>query len=293
MKTSRIILHLFFVLIVLALIQACENDTSTTEVEQIEDIAQEAIEDYENYRLKINLMDSSIFEFPSPVELAQSYKASGIRFIPGITNPPENYENYQTMVKKSLNFGIYSADLSYCVMNEQGQSASDYIQAMQSLSELIGLTEIFRYEVILSNFNRSIGNKDSMASLIKGIQSDLDETLLRDGAQDKAILFYTGAWVESAYIASNAPANFTNSVDTSTLNRMADQMRLLDNISHELDQIEDKTIEINELRAKIQSFKKATMNIRITTSEDSVIINPIDLGILKSEIESLRAFIVS
>lgn len=258
-----------------------------------DEIAQEAIEDYESYRLRINLMDSSVFEFPSPVELAQSYKASGIKFIPGITNPAENFDQYHTMVKKALNFGVYSADLSYCVMNDQGQCSSDYIIALQSLSERIGLSEIFKYELILTEFNKSIGQKDSMKQLIKGIQRDLDNTLHRDGAQDKAILFYTGAWVESAYIASNAPANFSNNVDTATLNQLSEQMSLLNSITDEIEKIEDKTIEINELIEKIDNFRKATASIRITSKNDSIVINPMDLKTIKDEIYNLRTFIVS
>lgn len=284
----------FSILIISGLLFAsCEQSMNKPDSIDHDEIAQEAIEDYESYRLRINLMDSSVFEFPSPVELAQSYKASGIKFIPGITNPAENFDQYHTMVKKALNFGVYSADLSYCVMNDQGQCSSDYIIALQSLSERIGLSEIFKYELILTEFNKSIGQKDSMKQLIKGIQRDLDNTLHRDGAQDKAILFYTGAWVESAYIASNAPANFSNNVDTAALNQLSEQMSLLNSITDEIEKIEDKTIEINELIEKIDNFRKATASIRITSKNDSIVINPMDLKTIKDEIHNLRTFIVS
>lgn len=284
----------FSILIISGLLFAsCEQSMNKPDSIDHDEIAQEAIEDYESYRLRINLMDSSVFEFPSPVELAQSYKASGIKFIPGITNPAENLDQYHTMVKKALNFGVYSADLSYCVMNDQGQCSSDYIIALQSLSERIGLSEIFKYELILTEFNKSIGQKDSMKQLIKGIQRDLDNTLHRDGAQDKAILFYTGAWVESAYIASNAPANFSNNVDTATLNQLSEQMSLLNSITDEIEKIEDKTIEINELIEKIDNFRKATASIRITSKNDSIVINPMDLKTIKDEIYNLRTFLVS
>ena len=287
--------HFSFSILIISglLFTSCEQSMNKPDSIDHDEIAQEAIEDYESYRLRINLMDSSVFEFPSPVELAQSYKASGIKFIPGITNPAENFDQYHTMVKKALNFGVYSADLSYCVMNDQGQCSSDYIIALQSLSERIGLSEIFKYELILTEFNKSIGQKDSMKQLIKGIQRDLDNTLHRDGAQDKAILFYTGAWVESAYIASNAPANFSNNVDTATLNQLSEQMSLLNSITDEIDKIEDKTIEINELIEKIDNFRKATASIRITSKNDSIIINPMDLKTIKDEIYNLRTFIVS
>lgn len=279
-------------LLLLTIIYGCGlGHTEPKEIDH-EAIAQEAIEDYENYRLKMNFADSNVLEFPSPIELARRYKNSGIEFIPGITNPPEKFSDYHTHAKKALNFGVYSADLSYCVMNNQGQCAADYLRAIQSVSEKIGLTELFRYEIILTEFNKNIGNRDSMTNLVKSIQKDLDETLRKDNAQDKAILFYTGAWIETAFIASHAPANFSNTIDTATLRGMSDQMNLAESMLAEIQAIKNKTEEIEELEQRISTFMNATSSVRITNKGDSIILNPQDLSVLKKEIHELRAFIV-
>ncbi len=130
----------------------------------------------------------------------------------------------------SLNFGVYSADLSYCVLSNQGQCASEYFLAIQGISSDIGLSQLFRYELILTNFNSSLGNKDSMSSIVAGIQKDLDKTLRANGTQDKAILFYTGAWIESAYIAINSKNNFSNSLDTAMVSEITSQVEMLEDI---------------------------------------------------------------
>ena len=101
---------------------------------------------------------------------------------------------------------------------------------IQSISNSIGLSEIFRYELILTNFNSSLGNKDSMSRIVNGIQKDLDKTLKANGTQDKAILFYTGAWIESAYIAINAKKNFSNSLDTGMVSEITSQLEMLEDI---------------------------------------------------------------
>lgn len=280
------------IIFLLGILISCDNTDEEPVINQ-EDIAQEAIEDFENYRLRLTLLDSHKLEFPSPVELAQNYKNTGIQFIPGLTNAASNHEKYITNTKKSLNFGVYSADLSYCALNDQGQCASDYFMAIQSISSTIGLSEIFRYELILSGFNSTIGDKDSMSMLVAGIQKDLDKTLRANGNQDKAILFYTGAWIESAYIAINAKKNFSNSIDTAMVTEITGQVQMLEDILIEFDKMKGKNQEVIDLQNKLLEFKEMSSNIRIKAVGDSVVLNLQDLQKIRNKVEEIRAFVVS
>lgn len=291
-KSTMFRLSKLALIVILTTFTSCE-ETVEKDVVNEEEVAQEAIEDFENYRLKLTLLDSHKLEFPSPVELAKNYKNAGIEFIPGITNSPRSYENYVTNTKKSLNFGVYSADLSYCVLNDQGQCASDYFVAIQRLSDKIGLSEIFKYELILTDFNSSLGDKDSLSRIVSGLQKDLDKTLLANGTQDRAILFYTGAWVESAYIAINAKKNFSNNIDTATVNQITSQIEMLDDIINEFDNMDEKNQEVIDLQNKLLEFKEMTGQIRFTTTKDSVVLNIRDLQRIRSKIEEIRAFVVS
>jgi hypothetical protein len=274
------------------LLISCVESVEVSNLNQ-EDIAQEAIEDFENYRLKLTMLDRHRLEFPSPVELAKNYKKTGIQFIPGLTNPAADYERYITNTKKSLNFGVYSADLSYCILNNQGQGASEYFMVIQSISNSIGLSEIFRYELILTNFNSSLGNKDSMSRIVNGIQKDLDKTLKANGTQDKAILFYTGAWIESAYIAINAKKNFSNSLDTGMVSEITSQLEMLEDILIEFDKMEGKNQEIIDLQNKLFQFKEMSSSIRFKSIGDSVILNLMDLQKIRNKVEEIRAYVVS
>jgi len=279
-------------LLAIFILSSCEEREVAYNI-NTENLAQEAIEDFENYRLKLTLIDSQVLEFPSPIELAQNYKTSGMKFIPGITNPSFNFNKYETHTQKSLNFGVYSADLSYCVLNDMGQCASEYLMSMRSLSRDIGLSEIFNYEVLATDFTTSLGNQDSISQMLIGIQEDLDETLRKNGIQERAILFYTGAWVESAYLAFKSQESYTNAVDSATLSHITVQLEMLNGINYELSKLSSKTDEILELEKQLIEFEDLTNSIRVTQVEDSLVINPEDLDKIRSKVELIRAQIVS
>ncbi|MBD79566.1 MAG: hypothetical protein CL840_11665 [Crocinitomicaceae bacterium] len=281
------------ILIVTISLPSCGEGGNSTYNINTEDLAQEAIEDFENYRLKITLVDSQVLEFPSPVELAQNYKNSGMKFIPGITNPALNYQNYHTHSQKALNFGVYSADLSYCVLNDMGQCASEYLMSMQTLSHDIGLSEIFKYEVLATDFTESLGNQDSMTQMVYSIQEDLDATLRKNGIQERAILFYTGAWVESAYLAFNSQSSYSNTVEPATMEHLSNQLDMLGDINEQLDQLSSKTSEIRALEIQLNEFEELTNSIRVTQMEDSIILNPNDLAKIRGKVETIRDQIVA
>jgi hypothetical protein len=276
----------------LFLVYSCQGVKDKTNLDH-DQIAEEAIEDFENYRLKLNLEDSNVLEFPSPVELASNYKNSGMKYIPGITNPYQNVLRYETHTKKALNFGVYSADLSYCVVNDVGQGASEYMISLQSLSDDIGLSEILKYEVIITDFNKNLGNSDSLTKIVESIQSDLDANLRKNGIQERAILFYTGAWIESAYLAFNSQPTHTNTVDSATLVQISKQLDMLSSINQELEIMENKTVEMEELEKSLNEFEELTATIELTQKEDSLIINPRDLVKIRDKVEEIREQIVN
>ncbi len=129
-------------------------------------------------------------------------------------------------------------------MNYMGQRASEYLMIMRVLSKDIGLTEIFNYEVLATAFTSSLGNQDSMRRMVQSIQEDLDETLRKNGIQERAILFYTGACLESAYLAFNSQETYSNSLDSATLKHISSQLEMLQGINYELEQLTSKTREV-------------------------------------------------
>ena len=164
---------------------------------------------------------------------------------------------------------------------------------MMVLSKGIGLTEIFNYEVLATAFTSSFGNQDSMRRMAQSIQEDLDETLRKNGIQERAILFYTGAWVESAYLAFNSQETYSNSVDSANLKHISSQLEMLQGINYELAQLTSKTREVVALEIELIEFKKLTTSIRVTQISDTVVLNLSDLSEIREKVEGIRNHIVN
>ena len=61
--------------------------------------------------------DENTFSFvpPSPIQIASIFKKAGLQYDATLPNKVENISNYTDKFKQSLNFGVYSSDLAYCV----------------------------------------------------------------------------------------------------------------------------------------------------------------------------------
>ena len=78
------------------------------------------------------------FVMPSPLQIAAIFKRAGLKYARETTNDIDNVSNYTDRVTKALNFGVYAADLSYCVLNKQPQDAVKYMKTIKTLSDDLG-----------------------------------------------------------------------------------------------------------------------------------------------------------
>src|SRR5690606_2524691 len=135
---------LSFILLTLIFI-ACSTPTTTPKIEKELTPANE--EDiYEETELD--------FVLPSPLQIAAIFQRSGLSYIDGITHDPNMVKNYETEFQRSMNFGVYSADLSYCVLNGQSQQSINYLNTIRILSDNLGLNAIFDAEPLLQSFEK-------------------------------------------------------------------------------------------------------------------------------------------
>ncbi|MGZ4049234.1 MAG: hypothetical protein ACXVNN_07720, partial [Bacteroidia bacterium] len=68
------------------------------------------------------------YSLPSPLQIASIFKKSGLKYKDGITSKLMDPSKYTTNLSKALNLGVYSADLSYTVLNKQNQEAMNYMK---------------------------------------------------------------------------------------------------------------------------------------------------------------------
>jgi hypothetical protein len=170
----------------------------------------------------------TFFQVPSPGEMLTFIKMVGGKNNKNTSflNSPDNQKNYTDNKLKSLNFGIYSCDLSYCSIFEIGSEALKYFKTVKQLGDQIGVSSAIKPE-ILKRLEGNLGNPDSLSVITDDVYFSSFQTL-EDGKQGPTLsLVVAGGWLESLYIATSLSKYEANSP---IVERLADQKYTLDNL---------------------------------------------------------------
>jgi len=167
-----------------------------------------------------------ITSFPSPLEISYLLKYVGADYSWKILNPANNKEKYITNFRKSLNLGIYGADLGYIYMYGQKQDAFTYLEIVHDLAGDLNVSHFFDFELI----GRLAIKSESLDSLMIITTSNFEKINKYLREQDQvhlSVLMLTGGWLESIYILTQAAKQSNNQ----ELNRRIGlQKTILDNI---------------------------------------------------------------
>jgi hypothetical protein len=171
--------------------------------------------------------DDISYTLPSPLQIAFIFKQAGLSYQPDLTNKPESINNYVSKYNQKLNFGVYAADLAYCVLNNQSQQAIFYLKNLGHMSEKLWMSNIFQTSNVLNRFEKNIGNEDSLATVIADMQLSMDNYLEENGIGENGSIIFAGAWIESMYIGSKVIEKSNNE---KLISRLAEQAIILDNL---------------------------------------------------------------
>ncbi len=197
---------------------ACNNNT-TTSVDKSKDTA--------NVINQATRADSVTDQLPNLLEIGATIKNSGLKYIPGLTNPISDASQYNTAFDKDINLGIYFADLSYCTLNKQNEKSTSYLKAVKTIADGIGIGQIFGSGAFSQRYQANLDNQDSLASIVADLQSKTDNLLKANLRNNMRAVIYSGAWIENMYIGAKVNANSKNS---NVELQVIEQMTLLDNI---------------------------------------------------------------
>ncbi|MCB0395085.1 MAG: hypothetical protein KDD36_00440 [Flavobacteriales bacterium] len=171
----------------------------------------------------------STFEvmLPSPLQIARIFQKAGLPFKKGLVNDPSKVSSYASTDVQTLNFGVYSADLSYLVLNKQSQDAFNQLKAVKELASSIGLSPIFNDAQMIASFEKNIGVEDSMITTLVNLQEKLHE-VLEDGEQEHLnTVIFAGAWIEGMYLGSQSTGQ---DIMPGINSRILEQMAILGNL---------------------------------------------------------------
>lgn len=144
-----------------------------------------------------------LFSVPSPIQTALLVQKSGVSYDKTILNPGNKNGQYVSDFTKSLNLGIYGADLGYVSMYNQTQDALGYLGAVKQIADKLGVSAAFDQQT-MKRINDNISNKDSMLVLVGIAYRASDAYLKTNKRTEISSLILTGGWIESMHFCINA-----------------------------------------------------------------------------------------
>src|SRR5450755_3797846 len=71
---------------------------------------------------------------PSPLVIIDEFSKAGLAVDFKLLNPSENISKYQSSLQQAFNYGIYSIDLGYLVVNDRSTDILDYYLTTSKLA---------------------------------------------------------------------------------------------------------------------------------------------------------------
>jgi hypothetical protein len=192
------------------------------------------------------------YNLPSALQIAYVFKKSGAGFIPTLLNNKANSSKYNTSnYKRAVNFGIYSADLAYCLFNKKYQESKEYLKACKDMGSFLGLNQAFESDNMAQRFDKNIANEDSVVKIVSNVQLKTDVMFEQNKQKHITVIAFTGAWTESMYIAIEA---YNKEKNKKVLGSLLEQLLLSETIIKALKNYQSAEPEMQTLIASIQKI---------------------------------------
>jgi len=225
---------------------------------------------------------------PSPIVMAKIFKKTGLKYVDGVANSPDNVSKYTSTQRKNLNLGVYSSDLAYTVLNKQSQLASKYIEAMKKLSDDLGMSTLFNSDDYLLRFKNNLNNEDSLINIVCQLKSDMDVFMKDNDKEKQTLMIFIGAWIENMYIATQ----LTKEVNKEKVAmRIAEQKYILNSLMDLVANFQNDA-EMKDLTMKLGDLKTLFDNLSVQGEDEKVVMDELQLKAITEKTRDLRKEIV-
>ncbi len=216
-------------------------------------------------------MDQIDYVLPSPLQIAELFKSAGLSYIGDLTNPKEKAEIYNSKYDQKLNFGIYSADMAYCIMNNQTQESINYLSTLRKLSEKLWMTDILNSMGLSERLEANVGNEDSLTYIMADLQMQMDDYLDENGMGYTGSIIFAGAWIETMYLGAKVNESEKNE---KLISRISEQAVIIESLIGSIKQ-NDEDNEFVDLISDLEGIKKhfsgfSDENAETTLSDEEV-----------------------
>jgi len=234
--------HFLAFSIVASFLSSC-NNTKTDEKEDL-------VETQDTVKTGVLNVGGELFSVPSPVQTAILIQKSGIPYDKSVLSMANKVNTFSTDFARSLNLGIYGADLGYVSLFNQTQDALGYLGSIKQLSDKLGISAAFDAPT-LDRIKNNITNKDSMMVLVGIAYRGSDAYLKNNKRSDVSSLILTGGWIESMYFSVAA---YKTKPSDAVKFRIAEQKQALNGIIKILSSSSES--EVSKLAAMLTDLSK-------------------------------------
>ena len=169
---------------------SCKNRGESRKQKEINAIQLEGLE---------QKIEENVYPLPTSAEVIKKLTDLDLGYILGATNPPASARNYVESYSRSVNLGVYGADLSYATLYNMQQDVIDYLAAIRTLALEQNLSKIYDealYDRIKANFD----NRDTLVTILTDAFDRTYSYMVEAGQANLALLMVGGAWVEGMYL---------------------------------------------------------------------------------------------
>jgi hypothetical protein len=275
------------ILAVSSLLWSCGSEPKQTSDEQAP--AKEAVE--ERSEADLAQADQMVKDMPSPIEMAILVKHAGGEYNAGLLNDVKRIDDYITTGKKTVNMGVYSADVGYTSLYKQTQETVFYLNNVRKLSDAIGLTDAFD-QTVFDRVEANIENRDSLLHILSGAYDVANDYLKENDRMSTSVLMIAGGWIESMYLAANLGAEGGRPEDIISL-RILEQEKVLEKLLSVMRLVDGDPL-VDEFEGKLSELDRVLVadQIRIGEGEDASV-NAEKMEAVYVLIDEIRAWAVA
>jgi hypothetical protein len=147
-------------------------------------------------------IEKNVYPLPTSADVIKMLTELEVVFMIGISNPAENVKKYYTSASRSINLGVYGADLSYATLYNYQQEVNTYMEVIRSISNDLNMSKIYNaalYDSIKKNFD----NKDRLVQILTNAFNDTYAYMSENDQQSLALLVVGGSWIEGMYLTTH------------------------------------------------------------------------------------------
>jgi len=190
MKTNFAKILVAVMILTVAGTYSCKNRGETRKQKEINTDELQAME---------QKIEENVYPLPTSAEVIKKLTDMDLGYILGATNPSDNSGRYVDSYSRSVNMGVFGADLSYSTLYNMNQDVIDYLAAIREMTLEQNLSKIYDeslYDKIKNNFD----DRDTLVTILQEAFDNTYSIMVDADQENLALLMVGGAWVEGMYL---------------------------------------------------------------------------------------------